>query len=99
MHNPLLKSPLRYGDLAGLPYGIFNALHIAGDIYMTNFWVDGLTLTLLGMGMVFSFLALLVVCLIIMSALITKFSKPEGDTVSEQEVAAVAVAALVKASR
>ena len=66
---------------------------------MTSLWADGLTLTLLGMGMVFCFLALLVFCLGIMSKVVTKFSKPTADTVSEQELAAVAVAALINANR
>ncbi len=69
---------------------------------MSALWSDSIELMLLGMGSVFTFLALLVIGVTIMSALINRFSpqavgsiknKPSQMTHTESEVAAVAAAA------
>lgn len=69
---------------------------------MSELWSNSIELMLLGMGSVFTFLALLVVGVTIMSALINRFSPPIAHsiktnqskvTLAEAEVAAVAAAA------
>lgn len=70
---------------------------------MSELWSDSIELMLLGMGSVFTFLALLVIGVTIMSALINRFSPPQSmsaaknkssnSTSAETEVAAVAAAA------
>lgn len=69
---------------------------------MSELWSNSIELMLLGMGSVFTFLALLVIGVTVMSALINRFgpqinhsSKTNQTkvTLAEAEVAAVAVAA------
>ncbi|MFT4610021.1 MAG: oxaloacetate decarboxylase gamma subunit, partial [Cellvibrionaceae bacterium] len=69
---------------------------------MSELWSNSIELMLLGMGSVFTFLALLVVGVTIMSALINRFSPQTTHsiktnqskvTLAEAEVAAVAAAA------
>lgn len=69
---------------------------------MSELWLNSIELMLLGMGSVFTFLAILVVSLTIMSALINRFSpkithsiraSQSKATVVEAEVEAVAAAA------
>jgi oxaloacetate decarboxylase gamma subunit len=69
---------------------------------MSELWSNSIELMLLGMGSVFTFLALLVIGVIIMSALINRFSPQTTHSIktnqsktalAEAEVAAVAAAA------
>ncbi len=59
---------------------------------------EALSLTLLGMGVVFCFLLLLILGVVVMSRVIQRFF-PEQEAVSEQELAAVAVAVISKNRR
>lgn len=69
---------------------------------MSELWSNSIELMLLGMGSVFTFLALLVIGVTVMSALINRFGPQINHssknnqtkvTLAEAEVAAVAVAA------
>lgn len=57
---------------------------------MANAWSDGLLLTLLGMGTVFFFLSMLILCMSLMSKCVQRFASP---TPSDSDTIAAVVAA------
>ena len=59
----------------------------------TSLLDQGITLMLVGMGTVFSFLTMLVLGMLAMSAIVTKLTPAaSGDDISEEEVAAITAA-------
>ena len=53
---------------------------------------QGVTLMLVGMGTVFVFLTALVIAMSLLAAIVRRLTPPVPDTVSDEEVAAIAAA-------